>query len=228
MPPGKMVAVDFSSDETLQMACQYRENKVYPTLVGLPAINGSNVLTNDQANKPSVNNALLDPAVVYITGVAHGTADSFPGDSDDPPVFATTIGGYDPTLIKGRILHLLSCNSADLLGRALADPNGGGASAFFGYKSNFTWPTNVDQRYADIFFRAATPKSIWHLPQERMLAKLMLRAPIQMYESQHDALIAEGTDESLYIASMLETNKDMLCAPSVDGAYGSTTAMLGN
>lgn len=221
-----MVAVDFSSDETLQMACQYRENKVYPTLVGLPAINGSNVLTNDQANKPSVNNALLDPAVVYITGVAHGTADSFPGDSDDPPVFATTIGGYDPTLIKGRILHLLSCNTADLLGRALADPNGGGASAFFGYKSNFTWPTNVDQRYADIFFDCDAQIDLALASGKN--AGQAYAAAIQMYESQHDALIAEGTDESLYIASMLETNKDMLCAPSVDGAYGSTTAMLGN
>jgi hypothetical protein len=225
MPPGKVVAVDFNSDDTLQIACQYREATVYPALVGLPAINGKNVLTNNQANKASVDNALQDASVVYITGVAHGAADSFPGNSDDPPVFATTIGGYDPALIKGRILHLLSCNTADLLGRALADPNGGGASAFFGYKSNFTWPTNVDQRYANIFFNCDAQIDLVLAAGKN--ADQAYVAAVQMYQSQHDELVSEGTDESLFIASMLETNKDMLCAPSVDSAYGSTGATLG-
>jgi hypothetical protein len=220
-----MVAVDFNSDETLQIACKYREQEVYPKLVGQGAITANNILTNGNTARASFENALHDPTVVYITGVAHGAADSFPGDSDDPPVLATTIGGYVPDLIKGRIVHLLSCNTADLLGRALADSKGGGASAFFGYKSNFTWPTNIDQRYVDIFFRCDAEIDIALAAGKN--AGQAFAAAIQMFQSQHDALVAEGTDASRYIASILETNMDMLCGPCVDGPYGKAAAVLG-
>jgi hypothetical protein len=224
MPPGKMVAIDFDSDDTLHVACTYRENQVYPGLVGQSAISGNVLLTGANATQTSVENALLDSGVVYITGVAHGASDSFPGDSDDQPVFATTINGYDPKVIQGRIVHLLSCNTGDLLGRALADPHGGGASAFFGYSGPFTWPTNVDQRYADIFFDCDAQIDI-ALAAGKTAGEAYALA-IQKFNTEHDALVAEGTEASIQIASMLATNRDMLCGPGVDNAYGRALARL--
>jgi hypothetical protein len=224
MPPGKMVAIDFNSDDTLEEACNYRESHVFPDLVGKGAISGNVVLKDADARQDSVEKHLRDPEVVYITGVAHGASDSFPGNSDDLPVFATTTNGYDPKVIKGRIVHLLSCNTGDLLGRALADPRGGGASAFFGYNDMFTWPTNVDKKYVDIFFNCDAQIDI-ALAAGKTAGEAYALA-IQTFNKEHDMLVAEGTETSLYIASMLAKNRDMLCGPGVDNVYGKALARL--
>jgi len=36
----------------------------------------------------------------------------------------------------------------------------------------------------------------------------------------------KGDDESLFVAAMLEKNRDLLCGPASDNEYGKSTATL--
>ncbi|CBE68385.1 MAG: hypothetical protein F9K13_02640 [Candidatus Methylomirabilis oxygeniifera] len=87
--------------------------------------------TNDvRANfVPVAKNVLT----TYIGGVGHGNYDVYTGHSGDPIL---RVSHYDPTEVKDKTLHFLSCRTARDLG-----PNTvtNGAKAYCGYDENFTF-----------------------------------------------------------------------------------------
>src|ERR1017187_5589917 len=114
MVPGIMVAADYNSDKTLKAACDYRSQNVYKVMAGNSI---SNVVPLIEASKAQFDQATIGKNVVYITGVAHGLADSFPASTSvDPTILTASATGYDPAALKGTIVHLLSCYVGALLG----------------------------------------------------------------------------------------------------------------
>src|SRR5206468_12894044 len=82
------------------------------------------------------------PNVHYISGLGHGSYDSFTGDFYDP-VFS--VGNYSSEECAGKIVHFLSCETARTLGPDFA---GHGCLAYFGYDENFSFQPDT----ADVFF----------------------------------------------------------------------------
>jgi hypothetical protein len=108
---------------------------------------GVNDLSDADANPQAAAQGADDLTVVYVTGVSHGTSDSFTGDQD-VPIFQT--GSYGAGTFRGRIVHFLACNTALGLGRDIV--SAGGAKAFFGYSGLFTWPDDTSGQYSGLFF----------------------------------------------------------------------------
>ena len=221
MPQPSMVAVDFTSDATVRDVCSYREASVYPKLIG-QIIAQNSLLTDAHANKAEADAACAQAGVAYITGVGHGASDSFPDPQvNGTPIWSITINGYDPNLIKGKIIHLVSCDTAESLGRALADPNGGGAAAFFGYSGGFTWPTGPDQSYANIIFDCDAAIDLALAAGKT--AGEAFAAAYQAYTDAYNNLVAAG---AMNVAAIVKMDRDILRGPSVDNEYGSSSARL--
>lgn len=119
------------TDTTItKAAAQYRKAKVIPCFIKqriTPII-----LTGSNDTRANFKNACLRKGVVYISGVGHGSPTAYTGYRYDRLL---EIGGYDPREVKGKIIHLLSCKTAQQLG---PDVVRNGACAYFGYFENFT------------------------------------------------------------------------------------------
>ena len=158
MSPRRMVAIDFRTDDCEIEASNLKEAIFNSwTQQDMSAITGVTILPNGSLTRSQVDNALSAADISYVTGVGHGLNNEFPGNGT-APVFAI---GFDPATldpnttkasVEGRIIHLLSCQSAGPLGQALVDPNFGDAEAFFGYDENFTWPVGGDSADQNVFF----------------------------------------------------------------------------
>lgn len=224
MAVGTMVSIDFRTDDTQTVACNWRKANVYPKIAeGGVVADPPNVLTGDGATPDALIDALNNPSVVYVTGVGHGAADAFPGPPSDPALSTTT---YDPPLVSGKIIHLVSCNTAALLGKALAAPGGGGAVAFFGYNGLFSWPENVSSEVLDIFF-GCDAQIDFALAGGKTAGEAYHMA-IRAYQSAHEKLLADYPGAGAQLAAMLAANLSYLCGPQVGaGPYGFADAKLG-
>lgn len=137
---GVVLAIDSSYDEITTAAFNYRQLHVYPYL-----IEKSFHIERCQgklARRHYVAPTARKPNVKYITGVGHGSEDTFTGDRGTP-IFSP--GNYDRAESDGKIIHFLSCKTAVQLGSNLVE---NGCLAFFGYDDNFTFILATP----DIFF----------------------------------------------------------------------------
>lgn len=73
-----------------------------------------------------------------IIGMGHGGPDVFTGQNE---VVLLEAGKYDPRLVKGKFVKLLSCECGQELGQDLVD---NGAIAFQGYTEDFLWVMDLD------------------------------------------------------------------------------------
>ena len=71
--------------------------------------------------------------VVYISGIGHGSPTTYTGHLGDPILVACS---YDPSEVKGKVIHLLSCQTAKQLGPDIVKKGG---KAYAGYFENFTF-----------------------------------------------------------------------------------------
>lgn len=71
--------------------------------------------------------------VVYLGGIGHGAPDCYTGHMNQPLL---RVGFYDPAVVRGKVIHLLSCQTAKALG---PDTVRNGARAYAGYFENFTF-----------------------------------------------------------------------------------------
>lgn len=138
--PGIFLAVDSQYEELTQAAALYREANVYPYLQS----KGFQIhpLYQRDAVEETVLAALALPGVTYLTGVGHGDSNIFTGYCNQEVL---QVGDYDPTLVAGKIVHLLSCSTAAALGPDLV---ANGCVAFFGYSAPFSY----DPAVSDVFF----------------------------------------------------------------------------
>jgi len=73
-----------------------------------------------------------------IIGMGHGGEDTFTGQNE---VTLLEVGKYDPKLVKGKFVKLLSCECGQKLGPDLID---NGAVSFQGYTEDFLWVMDLD------------------------------------------------------------------------------------
>lgn len=85
----------------------------------------------NEAVKVNVLKAVQDNDPVYFTGFGHGNAGVFTGDDEQPILDLSNVA-----LMKGRVVSLLSCLTAQQLGPALIQA---GALAYIGYYEEWTW-----------------------------------------------------------------------------------------
>ncbi len=109
-------------------AAQYRIANVHPVFVA----RGFNVVSLEGASDTRANFATeaKKPFVDYISGVGHGAPNVYTGVDH-----ILEVGIYDPLEVKGKVIHLLSCQTAKALG---PDVVAKGAKAYAGYFENFT------------------------------------------------------------------------------------------
>jgi hypothetical protein len=135
-----VVAIDPNYEDLTIAAYNYRSEYIYSYF------NTSQLsldpLISAQADAGPVSVATLRPDVAYITGVGHGTYDCFSGYYNHP-IFSVV--DLNPSEVAGKMVHLLSCSTANGLGPDLV---AAGCRAFFGYCAPFTF----DPANAALFF----------------------------------------------------------------------------
>lgn len=211
-PTVTVLTIDADFDEATTEVFRYREQRLYPALEqrGLQLRRCAGQL----ATRVYVEQAGLDPAVKMILGSGHGHFDEFTG------YFSARlyrIGNYDAREVRGRVVHLLACQTGARLGPEMVQR---GCAAFFGYDVNFTWPTSE----GEMFFECDAELDC--ALAEGLTAEQAYRRAAQMFQPRIDELRAPGTDEAILRGSILENNFAHLCAPSRDARWGDVNARL--
>lgn len=207
--PETVLAIDSNYEPATKAAFDYREKHVYPQLSA--AGFAVSKLQGPLARRAYAANAAKVPGTVYITGVGHGSYDTYTGHWYDP-VFR--IGNYDAHESTGKIVHLLSCQTGRDLG---PDFVRNGCLAYFGYDEDFVF----DVKNTDVFFECDS---------EIDLAFAAGLTAAQVYDRVialfNDHILAAENAGQLYTASLLEEDRDRLRAPASGAAWGQGTARL--
>lgn len=194
-----MLAIDSNFEPATKAAFDYRQAHVYPyiSLLGYSIIRCQGPL----ARRVYVAPEARKPNVVFMTGVGHGSYDTYTGDHFEP-IF--TVGDYSPEESNGKIVHFLSCQTAARLG---PDFVAHGCRAYFGYDENFTFMLDV----ADVFFECDS--EIDRAIAEGLRAMEVYRRTRALYDRRIADFRSSG---KLREAAALEFDRDHLRSP-VDG-----------
>ncbi|MDZ8065332.1 MAG: hypothetical protein RMY64_06785 [Nostoc sp. DedQUE08] len=204
-----VIAIDSNHDFATTAAFNYRQKKVYPCIDERGFV--IERCQGQLARRIYVALAASKSNVVYLTGVGHGSYDTFTGEYHNP-IF--TVGNYSPEESQGKIIHFLSCQIAALLG---VDFVKYGCRAFFGYDIDFTFAVKT----ADIFFECDS--EIDRAFAEGLTAEEVYQRVYTLYTKYADESFWQG---DLNTFKYLETDRDHLCAPSVDRRWGDPLARL--
>ncbi|MCI0338026.1 MAG: hypothetical protein L0226_10640 [Acidobacteria bacterium] len=204
-----VIAIDSNFEPFTKAAFEYRQKHVYPYLEnkGFKVVRCQGPLARRYYAAP----AARKPNVDYLTGVGHGTYDTYTGDYYDP-IF--NIGNYSQEEVRGKIIHLLSCQAARSLGQDFVNQ---GCLAFFGYDENFIY----HQEEAEVFFECDS--EIDHGFADGLSAEQVYDRVIAKYDQRITEKRAAG---KLYVAAMLEFDRDHLRAPSLSVMWGDPNARL--
>lgn len=204
-----VLAVDANFEFVTQMGFDYRQAKAYPYLekkgFKLQRCQGS------LARRLYVAPEARKPGVVYITGIGHGSYNSYTGDFYDP-IFS--VGNYSPEESHGKIAHFISCETGRDLGPDFVVH---GCRAYFGYDENFSFQPDD----ADIFFDCDT--EIDRGFAEGLNAGQVYDRAIALFNKRIAEFRAAGKE---YKAATLEFNRDHLRSPSSGEQWGQVSARL--
>jgi hypothetical protein len=127
-----VLRIDHCSDLVNQYAQVFRTKHIFQDFqkqyVQHVAYNSIDI----EANQSEVERKLLNNSIQYISGSGHGRYELFLGN-DGNPIWQD---GQDFTVLKGKIIHLLSCQTGAVLGRSMVSH---GAQAFWGYNVSFVF-----------------------------------------------------------------------------------------
>ena len=203
------LAIDANFDLLTQLVYDYRQQHVYPYLaakgVGVDRCQGVS------ARRAHVAPEAVKPNVTYVTGSGHGSADTFFGDQWDP-IFR--VGAYAAQEAAGKIVHLLSCNTAHALAPDLVSR---GCLACFSFDNPFTFPLES----ADLFLDCES--EIDRAVADGCTAQQVYDRVVAKYNQNIAAMNAAGKPD---LAAYLETHRDHLCAPSTKACFGDPGAKL--
>jgi hypothetical protein len=207
--PVEVVGIDSNYEPVTLAAWRYRNENVYPYVLrrGFVVTRFDGKL----ARRYMVAPAVVQSGVDYLTGVGHGLADLYTGDQGEP---LFQVGAYAPPEAQKKIVHFLSCQTAQTLG---PDFVVNGARAYFGYDVNFTFQWEG----SDLFFECDS--EIDRAFAEGLSARLVYQRAYRRYSERIDALRRAG---KTYLAATLELDRDHLCDPSVAARWGDASARL--
>lgn len=203
------LAVDSDYESVTAAACKFRNAHVYPALAKRAFV--LEKLQGPLARRFYIAPAAARPQIDYITGVGHGVYDTFTGHHGDA-VFQ--VGNYQRAEADGKIVHLLSCQTARELG---PDFVRNGCLAFFGYDENFTFHFD----FADLFF--ACDAEIDLAFAEGLTANKVAARVRTLFERRIGELLAAG---HVYVAATLRFDLDHLRSPADGKAWGRGGAKL--
>lgn len=206
-----VLGIDTNSDSATAWAHDYRNANVYPNFPN----NTVRKLQGPMATRAFVVNVLRQETNIrLITGVGHGLSTLYTGQQNDA-VFL--VDYYKPTEVRGKIVHLLSCQTAQKLG---PDMVANGATAFLGYDVNFSFMTHT----RDLFFAAdsAIDLALARGATVGEAARDAIRAFNDAIEHLEDA---PGVLDSESIAALM-TDRDHLMGPHIDAMFGDANARL--
>jgi hypothetical protein len=208
--PATVVGIDANFEPITLAGFQYRQANVYPYLQSKGFT--PQLCQGSMARRVYAAPDARQAGVIYITGIGHGTPDTFTGDYYDS-VFS--VGNYAPEESQGKIIHLLSCQTALTLGPDFVLH---GCKAFFGYDVDFTFFMDI----ADMFFQCDS--EIDRGFADGLKAGDVYSRVIDLFNKNIAALRAQGSN---YKAAAMESNRDHLKSPSSDSRWGDQTASLG-
>jgi hypothetical protein len=205
-----VVGIDSNYERVTRAGFEYREKHVYPYLEskGFAVRKYQGPL----ARRYYVAKEVEKPEVDYITGIGHGLYNVYTGDHGDIVFQADQ---YQPNEVRGKIVHLLSCQTARELGPHFVR---NGCVAFFGYDENFTFLMD----YKEIFFECDS--EIDRAFADGMMAGQVYKRVRALYDRRIGELRAAG---KVYVAATLEFDRDRLRSPDSGGsAWGDSRAKL--
>jgi len=204
-----VLAIDANFEPITRTAYDYRQKNVYPYFAskGFKVDRTQGAL----ARRAYVSAEARKPNVHYLTGVGHGTYDSFTGNYYDP-IFS--VGNYSPEESQGKLVHFLSCETAQKLG---PDFVGHGCKAYFGYDENFSFQPDT----ADVFFECDA--EIDRGFADGLSADQVLERTRAAFDKRIADLRAQG---SAYKAATLEFDRDHLRSPADGAKWGDPNAKL--
>jgi len=194
----KFVAIDSDYEPLTSAAADYREKNVHDSLTkaGLTPV----VCKGSQCQKAVVEPLAIDPSVVYLTGVGHGTDAAFQG-YQNWEVF--TVGDYSAAAVAGKIVHLLSCSCATQLGPDLVEH---GCRAFIGYDASFVFDPNS----SEVFFECDAQIDL------ALAGGATVAEAISAALAHFDQQISQATDPQMI--AYLRFNRAHLRGPTSDPA----------
>ena len=205
----KILCMDSEADYTTQIVADWRIKNVYPSLQNnghaFESLNGS------MAIRAYLQEDLNSPEVVLFTGSGHGLPDEFQGTDGDA---ALKVNSYQSSEVQNKIIHLLSCNTAQNLG---SDVVKNGCLAFFGYDLPFTFDTSL----MDLFLN---PDAVLveSLSQGQNANDAYLALKLE-YEKSLAELRRRKDFASM---SIMLTNFEHFRSPIQDKRWGSKTASI--
>jgi len=204
-----------TTDPVTQNATPYRKNNVHTAFKkrGFCTIELEGV-NNDRTHFVSVAKS---KRVVYISGIGHGNPTTYTGYNNVPIL---TKCNYDPAEVQGKILHLLSCQTAKELGPDVIKK---GAKAYAGYYENFTF----------VYDQPGTPINEMELFWVCDSAFDLMMAYGATVETAHNTTIASynaaislpGVANTI-TASWLTWDRNSFRSPVIDAIYGDKTAKI--
>src|SRR5215510_3036842 len=193
---GGALAVDTISDD-LTIACfDARDANVYPHFAEQSVV--LTRLTGPAATAAAII-AALTPDIDLLTLSGHGLADRILGQSGT----ILEVGLYPAEAVRAKIIHLLACDSGELLGPDLV---ANGCKAFFGYREQFLFPVASPRDFLDcdgVIDRALA---------DGFTAEEAFRLALRAFNRKIEELKQAG---QAFRASMLRHNRDCLVAPSI-------------
>ncbi len=204
-----------TTDDVTQKATPYRFKHVHPAFTK----RGFNVVVLKDINDDRFQfvDALKKNRVTYISGIGHGSPTTFTGHLGSPIL---KVGSYNPEEVKGKTIHLLSCQTAKQLGPDLIR---NGAKAYAGYYENFTF----------IYDQPATPfddmELFWQCDSTY---DIMLAGGATVQEAHeatirtYNACIAKPGVAGTATATWLTHDRNYFMTPVIDGKYGSKSTKL--
>ncbi len=195
-----------TTDGVTTPAADYRIANVHTQF----AKRGFDVISLEGANDTRANfmTRAQDSLVVYISGVGHGNYSTYTGDQEAQIL---QVGAYGSAEVKGKAIHLLSCETARDLG---PDTVKNGANAFVGYTENFVF----DWAQALLYWQCDSQFDI-----SMANGRTVEQAVADTY-AKYDAAIASLPGTST--AATLLADKNLLRSPVSGSSWGSKTVRL--
>jgi hypothetical protein len=195
-----------TTDSVTTPAANYRIANVHPVF----AAKGFEVISLEGAN--DVRSSFIPKAkesrVVYISGLGHGSYTVYTGHMFS---HILEVGIYDGTEVNGKVIHLLSCETAKTLGPDMVTH---GAKASVGYTENFVF----DWTNANLYWPCDSQFDI------SMANGKTVEQAVADTIAKFDAAIASvpGTGT----AANLLNDRNLLRSPVSGAAWGSKTQRI--
>lgn len=204
-----VLGIDSNYEPVTAAAWKYRKKNVYSYLQqkGFQVT----ILEGKLARRYLVAPEATKPNVDYLTGVGHGLTDLYTGDQGDR-IFE--VGAYAPEESQRKIVHFLSCQTAQSLGPDFVKH---GCRAYFGYDVNFTFTWDS----ADVYFECDS--EIDRAFADGLTADQVYKRAYQLFTRRIEELQNAG---KMYSAATLAADRDHLCAPTLHQRWGDTNARL--